>query len=141
MNVTRSVGGVVLAVSLTVGTAVPVIAAPNPCTVSPNPVTLGTDSSFTVTASGGVPAEFYEVTDQQKGHHKTDEARVWLGQADASGNVSATIGVDDGRIYGDASPYSLWPGDVSVKVVRYRTGGGPGGAASTLATCSFTVNG
>jgi hypothetical protein len=110
-----------------------------PCAVVPDPVVLGIDATFTVTATDGDPFEFYEVTDQQAGHHKTDEARVWLGQADDAGTVTATISVDDGRIVGDASPYALWPGDVAVKVVRYRTGGGPGGAASTLATCSFTV--
>ena len=112
-----------------------------PCIVSPDPVTLGVDASFTVTATGGTPLEYYEVTNQQRGHHKTDEARVWLGQADEFGTVTAVIGAVDGRIYGDGLPESLWPGGVSVKVVRYRTGGGPGGAASTLATCSFTVVG
>ena len=114
-------------------------ARPSTCTVSPDPVTLGVDDHFTVTATGGTPLEYYEVTDQQAGHHKTDEARVWLGQADEFGTVTAVIGVADGRITGDGIPEALWPGDVSVKVVRYRTGGGPGGAASTLATCSFTV--
>jgi hypothetical protein len=109
-----------------------------PCVVDPNPVVLGTTVSFTVTATGAVPGEYYEVTDQQKGHHKTDEARVWLGQADASGVVGAEIPVDDGRVTGDTE-FALWPGDVSVKVVRYRTGGGPGGAASQLATCGFAV--
>jgi hypothetical protein len=117
------------------------LARPSICTVSPDPVTLGVDTEFTVTATGGTPLEYYEVTDQQKGHHKTDEARVWLGQADEFGTVTAVVGVADGRIYGDGLPESLWPGGVSVKVVRYRTGGGQGSAASTLATCSFTVVG
>lgn len=111
---------------------------PGPCTVTPNPVVLGVDQTFTVTATGGVPGEFYEVTDQQSGHHKTDEARVWLGAADEFGTVTAEVPVGDGR-FSDARPYALWPGSVSVKVVRYRTGGGPGGSASTLATCGFNV--
>lgn len=109
------------------------------CTITPDPVTLGIDANFTVVATGGTPGEYYEVTDQQKGHHKTDEARVWLGAADDTGTVTALVPVDDGRVVGDLSVWSLWPGDVSVRVVRYRTGGGPGGAATTLATCSFTV--
>ena len=126
------------AVALAAALVVPV-QAKTVCIVSPDPVTLGTDPQFTVTATGGVPFESYEVTDQQQGHHKTDEARVWLGQADASGTVVATIPVDDGRVVGPGDEFALWPGDVSVKVVRYRTGGGPGGAASVIATCSFTV--
>jgi hypothetical protein len=126
------------AIVLAMALASPVNAT-SACQVTPDPVVLGTDISFTLTASGGIPAAYYEVTDQQKQHHKTDEARVWLGQADASGTVTAVVGVDDGRITGSGDPYALWPGDVSVKVVLYRTGGGPGGAASLLATCSFTV--
>jgi hypothetical protein len=106
--------------------------------VAPDPVSLAVDTQFTVTAVGATPGEFYEVTDQQKRHHKTDEARVWLGQADEFGTVTAVVGVVDGRVYWGTG-LELWPGDVSVKVVRYRTGGGPGGAASLLATCGFTV--
>jgi len=108
------------------------------CTVTPSPVSIA-GGSFTVTASFAVPSEFYEITDQQKGHHKTDEARVWLGQADANGNVSADIPTEDGRIYGDGTPYALWPGDLSIKIVRYRTGGGGNTKASLLATCTTTV--
>jgi hypothetical protein len=111
------------------------------CTVSPDPVSLASDTQFTVTATGGTAGEVYEVTDQQKQHHKQDEARVWSGWADDAGVVTAVVHVEDGRIVGDGSPYALWPGDVSVKVVRYRAGGGPGGAASLIATCSFTVVG
>lgn len=139
----RRLLAIALGLALSVVLVAPVLAAKAaPCSVSPDPLTLGVDDHFTVTATGGTPGEFYEVTDQQAGHHKTDEARVWLGAADEFGTVTADIGVNDGRIYGDAGmPYSLWPGNVSVKVVRYRTGGGPGGAASTLASCGFTVVG
>jgi hypothetical protein len=108
------------------------------CVVVPNPVTLGVDTEYTVTATGGVPLETYEVTLRQKHHLITDEARVWLGQADDTGTVTATIGVSDGRIYGMVTG-ALWPGEPTLNVVRYRTGGGPGGAASKLATCSFVV--
>jgi hypothetical protein len=110
-----------------------------PCTATPDPLTLGVDQFFTVTATGATPGQAYEVTDQQPGHHKTDEARVWLGYPDDAGTISAVIPALDGRIYPDAWPYALWPGDITVKVVRYRTGGGPGGAASLLAVCSFTA--
>jgi len=124
----------ILAIAVT-----PSVAAKTTCTVTPDPVILGVDSTFTLIATGGTAFEFYEVTDQQQGHHKTDEARVWLGQADAFGTVVAMIPVDDGRIVGPGDEFALWPGAVSVKVVRYRTGGGPGGAASVIATCAFTV--
>jgi hypothetical protein len=113
-----------------------------PCVVTPDPVRLGTDTSFTVTASGATPFAYYEVTDAQKGHHKTDEDRVWLGEADASGTIVATVAVVDGRTAGPGDVLSLWPGDVSVKVIGYHQGGGPGsGGASVLATCGFTVVG
>lgn len=114
-------------------------AAGTACTVTPNPVVLGTDAQFTVSASGAIPGVYYEVTDQQKGHHKTDEARVWVGAADDTGNLTAVIPAHDGSVNGDGDPYSLWPGDVSVKVVRWRAGGSPGGGQILLSTCSFTV--
>ncbi len=61
-----------------------------------------------------------------------------LVQADAQGVVQNTFTAYP-WVSGDKS--GLLEGDASVKVVRYRTGGGPGGAASTLATCGFTVIG
>jgi hypothetical protein len=106
------------------------------CVVIPNPVTLGVDTEYTVTATGGVPLETYEVTLRQKHHLITDEARVWLGQADSAGVVRAVIPVVN-QVEG--SEFSLWPGEPTLNVVRYRTGGGPGGAASKIASCSFVV--
>ena len=112
------------------------------CSVTPNPVSLSTDTQFTVTASGAVPGDYYEVTDQQQGHHKTDEDRVWLGRADTNGAVTATVPVDDGRVVGAGDIYALWPGDVSVKVIHYQQGGSGGNkGASILAACGFTVTG
>jgi hypothetical protein len=110
-----------------------------PCVVTPNPLSLSNDPSWFVSAAGATPLDYYEVTKQQKGHHVPDEGRVWLGQADEGGNILAEIGTVDGRLVGDGVKEALWPGDVSVKVVRYRAGGGPGGAASLLATCGFQV--
>jgi hypothetical protein len=113
-----------------------------PCVVTPDPVSLATADGtaiLNVYATGGTPGDFYEVAFQQSGHHKTDEARSWLGAADEFGNVSADIVYVDGRLSPYDRDHALWPGDATVKVTRYRTGGGPGGAASLLATCSFTV--
>lgn len=111
-------------------------AKPAPCTVTPNPVSISATGTYTVTSTGGIPAEFYEVIVSQKHDGVTDEGRDWLGQADAEGTVTATL---------DAHPWTtddhtgLLVGDASVSVVRYRTGGGPGGAASKLASCKFAV--
>jgi hypothetical protein len=121
----------------------PVMAAKAaPCIVTPNPVSLATadgTAAFNVYATGGTPGDYYEVAFQQQGHRKQDEARSWLGAADESGNVSADIVYVDGRLSPFDREHALWPGDASVKVTRYRTGGGPGGAASLLATCTFEV--
>jgi hypothetical protein len=114
-------------------------ASTNPCVVTPNPLSLATDTQFTVTASGAIPLESYEVTDQQTGHHKTDEDRVWLGQADSNGQIVAVVPAGDGRT-GSGSPYALWPGDVKVTVIHYHQGGKISSkGASVLATCAFTV--
>ncbi len=113
------------------------------CAVTPNPVSLATDTQFTVTASGATPFDSYEVTDQQQGHHKQDEDRVWLGSADAAGNITANVPVQNGALLGGGwKPYGLWPGDVSVKVIHYQQGGsGSNKGAAILAACSFTVVG
>ena len=110
------------------------------CGVAPNPVSLAADSSFTVTATGAIAGDSYEVTDQQQGHQKTDEDRVWLGTADFNGNIAASVPVVDGRTTLTWRPYGLWPGDVSVKVIHYQQGGsGFNKGAAILASCSFTV--
>jgi len=107
-----------------------------PCTVSPDPVSISAGTQYTVTATGGTSAEFYEIIIRQRHDGDTDERRDALVQADAGGIVQYTF-----------TAYPLVPGDfggllvddAKVNVVRYRTGGGSGGAASTLATCSFTA--
>lgn len=106
------------------------------CTVVPNPVSISAADEYTITATGGVPDEFYEVIVSQRQDGVTDEGRDWLGQADASGTVSATLTAFP---WVDGNPSGLLVGDAKVNVVRYRTGGGPGGAASSLATCAFSV--
>jgi hypothetical protein len=118
--------------------ASPAYAKAAPCVVTPDPVSLSADSTFTVTATG-LPNVLYEVTDQQTHHHKTDEARVWLGYADDAGNISAVIDVIDGRTTNVRE--AMWPGDVSVKVLRWKAGGGTssGSGAVLLTTCGFTV--
>lgn len=106
------------------------------CTVDPDPVSISSGVTYTITGTGGVPFEFYEVIISQKHDGVTDEGRDWLGQADENGTVVAslvafpwTAGLKSGLLVGDAS----------VKISRYRTGGGPGGAASTISSCRFTV--
>lgn len=116
--------------------ATPAYAKAAPCVVTPNPVSLSADTSFTVTATG-LPNVLYEVTDQQVHHHKTDEARVWLGYADEFGNISAVIDVIDGRTTNLRE--AMWPGDVTVKVLRWKAGGSAGSGAVLLTTCGFTV--
>ena len=112
------------------------------CGLSPNPVSLTTDSQFVVAAGGGIPSDFYEVTEHQAGHTFTDEDRVWLGQADASGTVTAQIGVADGRIETVPQLGALWPGTATVKVIHYQQGGkNTSKGASILATCALTVTG
>ncbi len=109
------------------------------CSVAPDPLSLVVETQFTVTAAGAIPFDYYEVTDQQQGHHKTDEDRVWLGQADTNGNIDATIHVDNGLI-GASGTYALWPGGVSVKVIHYQQGGKTiSKGASILAFCTFSV--
>ena len=107
-----------------------------PCTVVPDPVSISSGEQYTITATGGTPLEYYEVIISQRHDGVTDEGRDWLGQADASGTVSATL---TAYPWVDGDKSGLLVGDAKVSVVRYRTGGGPGSAASTLATCSFTV--
>lgn len=108
-----------------------------PCTVVPDPVSISAADHYTVTAVGGTPGELYEVIISQKHDGVTDEGRDWLGYADANGTVTADF-VAYPKYEGD--PSGLLVGSASVTVVRARAGGGPGGAASTLARCGFTVS-
>jgi hypothetical protein len=133
MRITLATAALCVAVTLTGAASA---GKASQCIVVPNPVVLGVDTQYTVTATGGVPLETYEVTLRQKHHLITDEARIWLGQADADGVVTAIVPVDN-QVEG--SLYSLWPGEPTLNVVRSRAGGGPGGAASKIATCSFVV--
>lgn len=107
------------------------------CTVTPDPVSISSGEQYTVFAAGGVPLEWYEVIVRQRGDGCTDECRDWLGQADDFGNVTASFAAY-AFVVGDGF-HGLLVGDAKVSVVRYRTGGGPGGGASTIATCAFTV--
>jgi hypothetical protein len=131
--VVRRVLLLVVLLLVALGTA----ARPTTCVVTPDPVLLSkAPGTYHVNATGGVPGEYYEVTLFQKHNPINDERRVWLGQADELGNVEADVPYLD-RVIG--SNYSLWPGEARLEVVRYRTGGGPGGAASKIATCTFRV--
>jgi hypothetical protein len=117
-----------------------------PCVVTPDPVVLpGTSDpgTYHVDATGGIPLELYEVIVQQSGHHRTDEAgTVARAYADEFGNVSIDAGYFDGRYVGDGATGALWPGNASMVIRRYRTGGGSGGGqAGIIAKCSFTVVG
>lgn len=107
-----------------------------PCTVVPDPVSISAQTPYTITATGGTPLEFYEVIIRQIQDGATDERRDALVQADASGLVQTSF-IAGPLVAG--VPGGLLVEGAKVNVVRYRTGGGPGGAASTLATCSFTV--
>ena len=106
------------------------------CTVTPNPVSISTSGTYTIVATGGVPFEYYEVIISQKFDMVTDEGRDWLGQADASGTVTATL---TAYPWVDGDKSGLLVGSAKVNVSRYRTGGGPGGAASTISSCTFQV--
>jgi hypothetical protein len=108
------------------------------CTVVPDPVSISSGEQYTITATGGIPFEYYEVIISQKHDGVTDEGRDWLGQADASGTVTATLTASP-KVAGD--PTGLLVGDAKVNVSRYRTGGmsGGSGAASTISSCTFTV--
>lgn len=142
ISIVAVVAGLAIAAQLAV---VSPAGAAGVCTVTPDPVTLGVDQYYIVTATGGLSGGLYEVDLPDpggRGHHNTDESRVWLGYADESGVVTAVIGVDDGRVVGEGSSLSLWPGTATVKVQRYRTGGGsPGIGSVLLASCSFEVVG
>jgi hypothetical protein len=135
-----------VALLLVIAMSTPALAdAKGVCTVNPNPISLSAIDpaigygTINVDAVGGVPGELYELAFQQKGHHKTDEARSWLGYADDAGNVFADLAYSDGRVNPLDRDHAMWPGDVSFKFTRYRTGGAPGGAASLLAICTATV--
>ena len=106
------------------------------CTMVPDPVSISSGQQYTITATGGVPLEYYEVIISQKHDGVQDEGRDWLGYADASGTVTATL---TAYPWVDGDNSGLLVGSASVNVSRYRTGGGPGGGASTIARCSFTV--
>lgn len=105
------------------------------CIVTPDPVSISSGEQYTISATGGDPLEWYEVIVRQLHDSDTDERRDWLGQADDQGNVVATLAAHPPAYPGDG----LLVGDAKVTVTRYRTGGGPGGAASTIATCSFSA--
>ncbi len=107
-----------------------------PCTVTPDPVSISTTPNYTIVATGGVPNEQYEVIISQRHDAVTDEGRDWSGPADENGTVTATLITEP---WADGYNSGLLVGAASVKVSRYRAGGGPGGAASTIASCTFTV--
>lgn len=106
------------------------------CTVVPNPVSISSGEQYTITATGGVPLEYYEVIISQRFDGVTDEGRDWLGQADANGTVTAMLTAYP-KVVGD--PTGLLVGQAKVNVSRYRTGGASGGGASTIASCTLTV--
>jgi hypothetical protein len=113
----------------------------SPCVVTPDPVSLSLDSSWTVTAQNGTPGALYEVLLQEGGVPRQDEGttidRVY---ADDVGTVTDTFQTLDYRLSGLSNFYpSLIPGTAKLKVRAYRTGGGTGGKADLLATCSFGV--
>lgn len=108
----------------------------SPCTVVPDPVSISAHTLYTVTATGGTPGTYYEIIISQRHDGVTDEGRDALVQADGGGAVAYTF---TAYPWVDGSKSGLLVGDAKVSVVRYRTGGGSGGAASTLETCTFTV--
>jgi len=128
---------VVMAVIAALIVAAPVSAGKrSTCTVVPDPVSISVADLYTVTATGGVPGVDYEIIISQRHDGVTDEGRDALVAADAFGVVTWTFTAYP-KIDGD--PSGLLVGDAKVDVSRNRTGGGPGGAASTIASCTFTV--
>lgn len=117
--------------------ALPAAAAKSPpCTVVPDPVSLSQTTTYTISATGGMPLEWYEIIISQRFDGVTDEGRDALVQADETGFVAYTFLVYP---WVAGNPSGLLVGDARVAVSRYRTGGGPGGKASTIARCTFEV--
>ena len=111
------------------------------CMIFPDPVSLSVTPSWTVTATGGGAGVLYEVQLRQNGVPRPDEGTtIRRVVADDGGVVAATFETLDYRVVGLSNFWAtLIPGTAKVTIKAYRTGGGPGGAASTLASCSFTV--
>ncbi len=144
----KIIAAFILASLITTPTLASAAKAP-PCVVDPPVISLSNPTYtqdgnpyFIVSATGATPLGFYEVTDQQKGHTKTDEDRTWLGQADESGNITANRYYFDARTVAEGAwkPYGVWPGDISIKVIGYHQGGqNTSKGASILATCKATI--